>query len=81
MLISNAKVNPAYRTYSKGNPFQVPVIFFRFNPVFLQKMLLWVMHVRDIFVEDENTSKASWAVHMSKICVRGLTVSQPSLGL
>lgn len=32
MLISNAKVNPAYRTYSKGNPFQV--IFFRFNPVF-----------------------------------------------
>lgn len=37
-------------------------------------MLLWVMYVRDIFVEDENTSKVIWVVYMSKICVRGLIV-------
>ena len=32
----------------------------------------------DVFMENENESKATWAVHVNKISVTGLAVSRPS---
>ena len=65
-------VNPPYRPYSQDNPF---IVIFRRRIQFFFRCY----HARcvNIFVEDKKAFKTVWAVHLSKICVTGLAISDP----
>lgn len=65
------RVNPLCRPYSQGDPSPSDGIRSSHGQFYYTRCV-------DVFVEDENASKAAWTVHVSKMNDTGLAIFRPS---